>query len=47
VIDLMVVDEDVAKPSLISEDEKIIETAKSIVFRINDDVLRIIFKHVI
>ncbi|CAG8753674.1 20157_t:CDS:1, partial [Racocetra fulgida] len=39
VIDLTVVDEDVAKPSLISEDEKII--------KINDNVLRIIFKHVI
>ncbi|CAG8725081.1 13682_t:CDS:1, partial [Cetraspora pellucida] len=47
VIDLTVVDEDVAKPSLISEDEKIIETAKSMVSKINDDVLRIIFKHVI
>ncbi|CAG8654263.1 1336_t:CDS:1, partial [Cetraspora pellucida] len=47
VIDLMVVNEDVAKPSLITEDEKIIETAKSIIPEINDDVLRIIFKHVI
>ncbi|CAG8817895.1 12451_t:CDS:1, partial [Racocetra persica] len=47
VIDLTVVDKDVVKPSLITEDEKIIETAKSIIPEINDDVLRIIFKHVI
>ncbi|CAG8623226.1 12205_t:CDS:2 [Racocetra fulgida] len=47
VIDLTVVDEDAEKPSRITEDKKIIETAKSMIPEIINDVLRVIFKHVI
>ncbi|CAG8674405.1 23967_t:CDS:2, partial [Racocetra persica] len=39
VIDLTIGDEDVAKPSCITEDEKIIETARSMVPEIYDDML--------
>ncbi|CAG8684058.1 2708_t:CDS:2, partial [Racocetra fulgida] len=47
VIDLMIGDEDASKPSRISEDEKIIETVKLMVPEINNDILRVIFKHII